>query len=57
MEALEEIVSFRNLMDMEVDNGILDELDAQHMEEISTEELAELRTMQYTKVLQLISTE
>ncbi|XP_064117728.1 tigger transposable element-derived protein 1-like [Macrobrachium nipponense] len=52
---VEEIVSLGKSMGLEVDEGDVNELDEEHEEELSIEELKELQVMQHTKALQEIS--
>ena len=54
-QVVDEIVSPGKPMGLEVDEGDVNELMEVHAEELTTEELKELQTMQHTEVLQEIS--
>ena len=54
---LEEIVSLGKSMGLEVDEADVDDLIDEHEEELTTDELKELQTMQHTEVLHEISSE
>ena len=54
-QVVDEIVFLGKSMGLEVDEGDVNELVEEHAEELTTEELKELQTMQHTEVLQEIS--
>ena len=54
---LDEIVSLGKSMGLEVDEGDVNELVEEHQEELTTEDLVELQSMQQAEALQQISSE